>query len=315
MPKNPLDQWKKTNQPAQALSAGFDKLKAILQKHAGPSLLGQSQKFPPKYTLDVTPSVRLHHGKRFAGVACVSNTIYFELCQWDEAFQKKMKKALKAKPGYEGYEFPSMPEELVNRLTELVQSASKKLLGQAKQNEARQPYQFKTTAKVPDAHLWTGPMSWAGLKVAASRNISRYIPSDAVFTRGELLCTLYENLGPGRQRQSEATLPALLQLEKAPVKGKPGPVQVVAAHVVGFDGQAWTFRLLMQDKQTFMPLYVGKSFEQQSAAPAKLLERYRFSRITIQSILSAESGKAFVINLRENFEIDTEENEYDEDEE
>lgn len=315
MPKNPLDQWKKTNQPAQAFVAGFEKLKAIQQKHAGPSLLGQSQKFPPKYTLDVTPSVRLYHGMRFASVACVSDIIYFELCQWDEAFQKEMKKALKVKPGYEGYEFTLMPEELLNRLAGLVELASAKLLGQAKQDAARQPYQSKTMAKVPDAQLWTGPMSWAGLKAAASRNISRYIPSDAVFTRGELLCTLYENLGSGRQRQFEATLPALLQLEEVPVKGRPGPVQVIAAHVVGFDGQAWSFRLLMQNKLTFMPLYAGKSFEQQSEAPAKLLERYRFSRITIQSVLSAESGKAFVVNLRENFEIDTEEDEYDDDEE
>jgi len=308
---DPLEQWKLAHQPGPAALAGFEKLKAILQPYAGKALLGQSQKFPPKYLLDVAPAVRLHHGKRFAGVACAAKTIYFELCQWDDAIQKEMSKLLKgiAKLGYEGYQFTSISDELAANLAPLVKKAAEKLLGQSKQEDKRQPYQPKSSVKVPEVGLWTSPLSWVGPKATASDNYSRYIPSDALFTRGELICTLYENRGPGIQEHSQRSLPGLLQLEKIA-----GQMRVIAAHAVGFDGQTWSFRLLMQGKQTFMPLYVGKAFDKQQAAPDELLERYRFSRITIQSVLSTESGKAYCINLRENFEIEVED-EYDEDEE
>ncbi|MFT3882709.1 MAG: hypothetical protein QM703_24035 [Gemmatales bacterium] len=305
---DPLEQWKLANQPGPAALAGFEKLKVILQQYAGKTLLGQSQKFPPKYTLDVAPAVRLHHGKRFASVACVAKSIYFELCQWDEAIQKELSKLLKgiAKSGYEGYEFTSISDELATRLALQVKKAGEKLLGQSKKEDKRQLYQPKSSAKVPDVGLWTSPLSWASPKATASDNYSRYIPQEALFTRGELICTLYENRGPGIQEHSERSLPGLLQLEKIA-----GQMRVIAAHTVGFDGQLWSFRLLMQGKQTFMPLYVGKAFDKQQAAPAELLERYRFSRITIQSILCTESGKAYCINLRENFEVDAED-EYEE---
>lgn len=310
MPKqaDPLEQWRLANQPSKAALAGFEKLKAILTPCAGKSLVGQTQKFPPKYTLDVAPSVRLHHGKRFASVACAAKTIYFELCTWDDAIQNELKKLLKgvARLGYEGYEFTSIRDELAEPLARLVKSANDLLMGKATQEEKLKPYQSKASAKVPDASLWTSPISWRGAKTTASDNYSRYIPGDAVFTRGELHFTLYQNIGPGMQQQSERSLPALLQLEKVA-----GQVRIIAAHAIGFDSQSWSFRLMTQGKQVFMPLFVGKSFDKQSAAPSELLERYTFSRITVQSILSAESGKAFCVTLHENFEIGVED-EYDE---
>jgi hypothetical protein len=304
--QDPLKEWKKRSQSSNEVLAGYQGLLAILQTVAGEEFIAQTQKFPPKYVLDVAPQVRLQHGKRFASVAAVGDTIYFELCQWDDAFQKQMRRGLKgvSKPEYDGYPFTTITDRVRDQLASMVQTAHAKLLGQSQRDEKVKLYQPKSQVKVPPMECWTQPLSWTSKQARPSDNYSRHIPSDAVFTRGELLFTLYKNLGPGMKRETERTLPGVLRIERISKKGLPDQWLVVAAHVKGFDGQAWSVQLVRQGKRSFMPLYVGNTFVKQTPASAKLLKQYRFSRIEIQSILSAENGKAIIVSLRENFEVE-----------
>lgn len=307
---DPLQTWRLSVQPSKAAQAGFDRLLKLFQPLAGPMLLGQLQAFPPRYTLDIKPAVMLHHGKRFASLSAVSESIYLELCPWDEKLQQQIQQQLKTRPpGYEGYAFRKIDEEALEKLESIVQTAFLRLRDKAK-TEATQlegkkhslSFRYvvpKMEGKVPDSKAWTSPISWLGSRCQASDDFSRCIPEDACFTRGEILLTLYRNKGPGVQEQTERTLPALLQLEKT----KGGTLRLIAAHAIGFDGMAWTFRLAHQGKQEFMPLFCGKSFNKQSPASADLLSKVQFAHITIQSILSTEKGQAIRVSLLQNFEV------------
>ncbi len=317
---DPLQSWRLSVQPSKAAQAGFDSLLKLFQPLSGHWLLGQLQKFPPRYTLDIKPAVMLHQGKRFATLCAVSGSIYLELCPWDDALQQKIQKELKIKPpGYEGYAFRKIDGQTWEKLETIVQGAflrlQKKekadtaLLGGKKVSHSFQYVLPQREVSIPDYKVWTSPISWVGSSCQPSDDFSRRIPENACFTRGEVLLTLYRNRGPGVQEQTEKTLPALLQLEKT----KRGTLRLIAAHAIGFDGQAWTYRLAQQGKQEYMPLFVGKSFKKQSPASAELLSKFQFAHITIQSILSAENGQAICVSLLQNFEVTYQDLEEDDD--
>lgn len=303
--EDPLAAWKRSVTPIPEVEKAFLRIEKFLKSLAGGAFEGQSQKFPPKYALEVSARAPLHRGKRFASAAALGRSLYFELLELDEAQKKQTKTLFKGIrwTSSDGYEITKFSDVWLRQLEDLIQSSASRFQTGAKEEQKLTPYKPKLTHKLPPEAAWTSPMSWLGSKLAPSDNFSRTIPDSAVFTRGELLFTLAKSKGIGIQSQSEATLPALLELE--PQK-KGQPPRVVAAHAVGFDGKAWSFRLMRQKNQWFMPLFVGDDHTKQSPANVELLKRYPIERVELQSVLCLPSGKAIRIALGSNFEIEPE---------
>src|SRR5262245_31803820 len=112
---DPLSEWKKRVQPTPKAAKGFAAIQQVLQQYEGDVLEAQSQEFPPRYLLDVSPKAALHHGKRFASVSAVSDSIYFSLTEWDDAFKKEIRRVLKGAPitPSDGYELKSDNDSLL----------------------------------------------------------------------------------------------------------------------------------------------------------------------------------------------------------
>lgn len=301
---DPLAGWKKSVTPTPEAESTFRKLEKVLRALDGAAFLGQAQKFPPKYILDVSAKAPLHRGKRFASLAAVGDTIYFELIELDEAHKRRVRAALKGAKfnSYEGFEITRFSDAIVEKVSALLHEAAEQFQQKHARAQKVTPYQAKAIHPLPHSVLWTAPLSWTAPKAAASSDYSSRIPANAVFTRGEIIFTLAKSKGVGIQSWSEQSLPALIELE--PSKKRQSPPLVVAAHAIGFDGKAWSFRLVKNKSQAFMPLFVGDDHQHQSLAPPELFKAFPIERVEIQSVLSLGSGKAIRISLTSDFAIE-----------
>jgi hypothetical protein len=300
---DPLASWKRSVTPTPEAEKAFRTLEKEMRRLPGAAFQGQSQKFPPKYVLDVSSRAPFHRGKRFASVAAVGDAIYFELIELDEAHRKLSRVMLQGAKwtASDGYQITCFGDALLKRIQELLRATASRFQAETNQDSKHLPYKPKASFPIPPSSAWTAPMSWTTPKVVPSDDYSRQIPQNAVFTRAELLFTFAKKKGVGIQTWTEKTLPGLLELEWAKKKSEP---LVVAAHAIGFDGKAWSFRFAQKKSQAYMPLFVGSDFARQSPATAELFDKNPMERVELQSVLCLASGKAIRISLTSNFAIE-----------
>lgn len=128
---------------------------------------------------------------------------------------------------------------------------------------------------LPDPMLWQSPLCWSGLNARPVASSLRHIPHEAIFARAELVFTMTRPVGDGSTFLEWKTLPGLLSLYGG---------HVVAAHVRGLDGRAWSMVRGGGEGRHWV-LNVGDGFPAQNPTSSGLLSELGVRRVLVQSIL------------------------------
>jgi hypothetical protein len=108
-----------------------------------------------------------------------------------------------------------------------------------------------TDSPLPAHDLWNGPMAWVGSPPRPAQGFWMEFPPDAVFVRGEVRLTVSIPTGPGMTSQSQRNVPGLIRL----MRGTPTEV-----HLIGPDGQCWTYQRSGNGKRSRWRLLVSPEF-------------------------------------------------------
>ncbi len=300
-----IDAWRKRVQPTATATASYKAIRKLLAACKSNVLDSAEQKLPPKYVLTFSDKSGARRGKLFASISAMGESIFFELMPAAEQLHKRLKLLFKGhryQPS-EGFELPDSLTAYIPELEKLIFEAFK---GQSEKTASKTPavapYQRKHALEIPPAVSWNGVLEWTGPELKPVRR-AKVITDEALFAGCTLTVDLAKRVAVGMKALNEHELDGIFELERDLQTKKTGYPRIVAVHAIGFDGQAWSFRLAKKGREVSMPLFVGADFASQKPVTASWLKRFPIERIQAYGNRPLANGQALAVSLDASFEV------------
>jgi len=139
--------------------------------------------------------------------------------------------------------------------------------------------------ELPSLAEWQTPLAWYGAPLRPVLDTYLEFPERAVFVRAALVMTMSERIGPGTCRQTQATVPGLLRMERG---------KAVEAHALGPDGRCWTFRAVKPGRKTRWACFAGDDFPATGAVEPGGGDVYWLEQVVVQSIVPMQGTRRHV---------------------